>query len=234
MKDSEIFTIKIPAEPYKYKEGLGFVSENNLGRADILAALKGFKSDKNSKKQQSKIFDIPTKFFANGKLSVTSEAAVSQQTVTSATPSTSTLTTSTTSSIISTTSTPDSGETTIPTSQPVMETPETPQPPPETSTGLDTVEQISAPMMSNVVSPYDHLPPFIVPASTRLLRPTPSFTQGGWRPSWPYSHHTYPPRLQHHQFLAFNPYQILWRPVRNYLYGWNTSLVNYPLYSLHC
>ena len=226
MKDSEIFTIKIPAEPYKFKEGLGFVSENNLGRADILSALKGFKSDKNSNKQQSKIFEIPTKFFANGKLSVTTKSTVSEQTGTSATSSTSTSTPSSTSSTISPspsitspsttsspTSMPESGETTVPTSQPVMESPGPTQPPAETSTGAETVEQISAPVVQ-----FDHRP-FLVPASTRLLRPTSSFSQGGWRrPALPY-YYTSPPRLQQHQFLAFNPYQILWRPVHNYFYG---------------
>ena len=193
IKESEIFTIKIPAEPYKYKQGVGFVSENTLGRNDILSALAGLKSD-SSKKKPSKIIEIPTKFFGNGKLSVAMN--ITEPSVTSVTPSTSS----------SSTTEP---ETTTPTSQPVMETPETTEQPPEPST-TQTVQQISKPLGSLLY--HQSVPSnFIVPASTMLLQRPPAFKF--------YSRFYHPAPVPTPP-LAFNPYQILWRPaVHRYFYG---------------
>ena len=190
MKESEIFTIKIPASPYQYKPGLGHVSESNIGRADILSALQGLQRSK-AKHQQSKIIKIPTKFLVNGKLSLKSDSnnIDGDEAVTSSTLSTTTGVTG------------DSVETTTPTSQPVVDIPETTDQPPQPST-TQTVLQIANPLL------YHHQP-VLVPASSLLLRyrrPTTYYTYTSFHPP--------PPPT-----LSFNPFQVVWGPLHNYFYG---------------
>ena len=198
IKESEIFHIKIPAEPYKFKQGVGFVSENSLSRAaGILSALQGLQSEKN-KIEQSKIIKIPTKFLGNGKLSLKSNSYItnSEAPVTPATSPTSPAPTT------------GSRETTTPTTQPVVEMPETTEQPPEPST-TETVEQIAAPL--SLLYQYQ---PVIVPASTMWLRQP----QGGRLPAFSYFSRYHVPRPPP-PARTVNPYQVLWRPLHSYFYG---------------
>ena len=70
MKESQIFNIKLPPEPYKFLEGVGFVSENKgykgpmLGRHNFQSFLQKLKGNA---KTRPNILRIPTSFLSNGK-----------------------------------------------------------------------------------------------------------------------------------------------------------------------
>merc|ERR1711976_798810 len=68
MKESQIFTIKMPPSPYQYKQGVGYVSNPdsdlrqsflNFGRTGLNSVLTG--------KNKTDIINIATKFLSNGK-----------------------------------------------------------------------------------------------------------------------------------------------------------------------
>ena len=65
MKDSPIYNIKLPPQPYKFLEGVGFVSDNEeLGRSGFEPLIKELNG--NTKKTDN-ILRIPTSFVLNGK-----------------------------------------------------------------------------------------------------------------------------------------------------------------------
>ena len=71
MKESQIFNIKIPPNPYQFQKGEEFLSAAekfknslmNLGRGDLGAPML----ESNTSEQESEIIKIATKFLSNGR-----------------------------------------------------------------------------------------------------------------------------------------------------------------------
>ena len=208
LKESQVFTIKLPAQPYQYKEGEGFVSQTEtdamkqslMGRNDLQSVLNTFKSDQS-------IINIPTKFLSNGKpgrIKYTSENQTEAPTTTSTT--TTPATTTTTSSATTTTALSSRPTSTVaftiapqPTVSPFFPKPlfyPTPSIFHQTWTPIIHSPSIQRP------SYFPNTKNRVVPASTTLIKPPKMF----WFP-----------RIQ---FLpVFNPYQHFFRRVGNYFHG---------------
>merc|ERR1711881_164066 len=71
MKESTIYNIKLPPEPYKFLAGMGFVSENtNFARTALQSILKGLDEgpgDDADSKKEGTLITLPVNFVLNGR-----------------------------------------------------------------------------------------------------------------------------------------------------------------------
>ena len=225
LKESQIYTIKLPAQPYKYREGEGFISEPDdvrqslTGRNDLVSVLQSFKSSQD-------IINIPTKFLSNGKPSIVKYDESREQTSTSRADAV-----ETSESAETTSSTTDSITTSAALETTTVEQTTTA---PATTTTATTATTVKPTILfpSPLFLPHHHHHPTTSSFQHNLMRPWTTFLQFPTPiPAVSNKNYLLPastslirpallyPRIQYHLPLIFNPYQHFFRGVNNYFHG---------------